>query len=677
MGFFSDAQMRNSKLFPTPPIRSTIVYFQMCDKIFQRKLKSILIKFPIFDAIITSINKYRTNQKRKMENSDISRRNFLKKLGGTTLATAAVLTSCSKEEEKKVQGTNTQEIPTDKMTYRKDAHGEDVSILAYGCMRLPTTMGVSGREDSKNEIDQEEVNRLVDYAIAHGVNLFDTSPAYCQGRSEKAVGIALSRHKRSEYKVSTKLSNFGVYTREASLEMYHNSFKELQVDYIDYYLLHAVGGGEDAMKLLADRYLNNGMLDFLLEERKAGRIKNLGFSYHGDIRVYDYLLSRHEEINWDFVLIQHNYVDWKHAKKINPGNTNSEYLYGELEKRGIKAFVMEPLLGGNLAKLNNHATELLKKQDPDASIASWAFRFAGTQPSILSVISGMTYMEHLQDNVKTYSPLVPINEKEEKLLMEIADIYANYPTVPCNTCQYCMPCPYGLDIPTIFTHFNKCLNEGLVIEDRGNEQYREARKAFLVGYDRQVPKLRQADHCIGCGKCLEACPQRINIPKEMQRIDQFVEIIKKDGADLGSAARLAILMKKLDEGNHSCVIGKGEEVRVYSKRGVMDLYELAESGDNFTQGALLADKIIGKGAAALAIQCGVSQIRTHIICTPAKKMLEEHGVKVTFEQEVEFIENRAKTDWCPLEKRVKECSTPNECMPVIRQFIQDLKAGKI
>lgn len=145
MGFFSDAQMRNRKCAPTPPMRSTIVYFQMCDKIFQRKLKSILIKFPIFDAIIASINKYRTNQKRKMENSDISRRNFLKKLGGTTLATAAVLTGCSKEEEKKVQGTNTQEIPTDKMTYRKDAHGEDVSILAYGCMRLPTTMGISGQ----------------------------------------------------------------------------------------------------------------------------------------------------------------------------------------------------------------------------------------------------------------------------------------------------------------------------------------------------------------------------------------------------------------------------------------------------------------------------------------------------------------------------------------------------
>lgn len=612
-----------------------------------------------------------------MKKDDFSRRDFLKKLGGVSLTTAAVMTGCAKTEEKKAQGKNTHDVPCGEMTYRKDSHGEKVSILGFGCMRLPTLGGVSGREDSKNDIDQVEVNKMVDYAIAHGVNLFDTSPAYCQGRSEKAVGIALSKHKREEYKVSTKLSNFGVYTREASLEMYHNSFKELQVDYIDYYLLHAVGGGEDAMKLLSDRYLANGMLDFLLEERKAGRIKNLGFSYHGDIRVFDFLLFKHEEIHWDFVLIQHNYVDWKHAKKMNPGNTNSEYLYGELEKRDIPAFVMEPLLGGNLAKLNKHATELLKKEDPDASIASWAFRFAGSQPKILSVISGMTYFEHLEDNVKTYSPLVPINEHEEKLLAEIADIFANYPTVPCHTCQYCMPCPYGLDIPGIFSHYNKCLNEGLVIQDRGNEQYREARKAFLVGYDRSVPKLRQANHCIACGKCLDACPQRINIPKEMQRIDQFVELLKKDGVELGVAAKSSVMMRQLDEGNFSCVIAKGEKIRTYNQRGVLDLFGLAEKNGQFTQGAILADKIIGKGAAALAIQCGIKTVRTHTICTSAIRMLKENDVKVIYDEEVDHIINRSKTDWCPLEKRIKDCKTQEECMPIIRQFVTDLKAGKI
>lgn len=607
----------------------------------------------------------------KTENK-INRRRFLQIFGAGTAATAAMLTGCSDTKKESAQTTN-NDIPTDKMTYRTDSHGQQVSILGYGCMRFPTIQGKSGREDAENEIDQEEVNRLIDYAIAHGVNLFDTSPAYCQGRSEKALGIALSRHKRSEFLVSTKLSNFGVFTREASLEMYYNSFKELQVDYIDYYLLHSVGGGDDAMGYFKARYIDNGILDFLLEERKAGRIKNLGFSYHGDIRIFDYLLSRHDEIHWDFVLIQHSYVDWKHAKLMNPRNTNSEYLYGELDKREIPAFVMEPLLGGRLANLNDHATELLKQRDPDASIASWAFRFAGSMPRILSVLSGMTYMEHLQDNVKTYSPLKPLNDDEYKLLEEIADIFANFPMVPCNTCQYCMPCPYGLDIPGIFSHYNKCLNEGNVQEDRPNPEYAKARKAFLVGYDRSVPKLRQADHCIECGRCIPACPQRIDIPQEMHRINNFVETLKRNGADLGKATAMAVLIKKLDEGNYSCVIGKDGEVRTYNQKGVQDLYDLVKEQNPIMKNAMIADKVIGKGAAAMIVLGGFSEVFTHAICTSAKEMLESNGIHVTFDKEVDYIINNAGTDWCPLEKRVKDCKTAEECWPIIEDFVLGLR----
>ncbi len=609
------------------------------------------------------------------EEKTINRRQFLKFLGAGSVAAAATLSGCS-DKNKATTVSELGEIPTDKMTYRTDSHGQKVSLLGYGCMRFPTVKGVSGREDSENAIDQEEVNRLVDYAIAHGVNLFDTSPAYCQGRSEKALGIALSRHKRSEYFVSTKLSNFGVFTREASLEMYYNSFKELQVDTLDYYLLHSVGGGEDAMGYFRARYIDNGILDFLLEERKAGRIKNLGFSYHGDIRIFDYLLSRHEEINWDFVLIQHSYVDWKHAKQINPANTNSEYLYGELAKRNIPAFVMEPLLGGRLANLNDHATELLKQKDPQASIASWAFRFAGSMPNILSVLSGMTYMEHLQDNLRTYSPLKELDESEYQLLEEIADIYANYPMVPCNTCQYCMPCPYGLDIPGIFSHYNKCLNEGTVQEDRQSPEYAKARKAFLVGYDRSVPKLRQANHCIGCGECLSHCPQRIDIPKEMNRIDSFVETLKRNGADLGSAVVMAGLIKKLDQGNYSCVIENNNEIRTYSQRGVQDLYDLVKTQEPFLKNAKIADKIIGKGAASLIVLGGFSEVFTHTISTSAKEMLQSRGIHVTFDAEVDYIINNSKTDWCPLEKRVKDCKSAEECFPVVEKFIQELRIKK-
>lgn len=428
-----------------------------------------------------------------------------------------------------VSTTTQGEIPTDKMTYRTNPKtGEKVSVLGYGCMRWPEID--TGNEDGSPELDQQSINELVDYAIAHGVNYFDTSPAYCRGRSERATGIALNRHPRDKFYIATKLSNFSpsTWSREESLKMYHNSFKELQVDYIDYLLLHGVGMGEDGMDAFNKRYIDNGVLDYLLKEREAGRIRNLGFSYHGDVKVFDYLLENHDKFKWDFVQIQLNYVDWEHAKETNPRNTNAEYLYTELAKREIPAVIMEPLLGGRLANVPDHIVERLKQQEPERSVASWAFRYAGTMPDVLTVLSGMTYMEHLQDNLRSFCPLKPLTDEDMNYLYETANLMVQYPTIPCNDCKYCMPCPYGIDIPAILLHYNKCVNQGNVPENRQAKNYRQARQAFLVGYDRSVPKLRQASHCIGCNQCAPHCPQNIRIPKEMQRIDNFVEQLKQD-----------------------------------------------------------------------------------------------------------------------------------------------------
>ena len=476
----------------------------------------------------------------------MNRRDFLKLSGAGAIATAAVASGCTSKQETKAEGLSLGEVPVGKMTMRENLHGEKVSLLGYGCMRFPTIEGESGREQDL-PLDQDTINRLVDYAIEHGVNLFDTAPPYCKGRSEHAVGIALSRHKREEYYISTKLSNFALSTwsRKESLNIYRNSFRELKVDYIDYYMLHSIGSSSrdadgnsiDAMECLKRRFIDNGMLDFLCEEREKGKIHNLGFSYHGDIAVFDYLLSLQDKglYHWDHVLIQHNYVDWNHSKLLNERNTNSSYLYSELEKRNIPVFVMEPLLGGQLVNLNDHAVQMLKERDPQASLASWAFRFAGNQPRILTVLSGMTYMEHLQDNIRTYSPHKPLDADELNMLEEIADIYANFRVVPCTDCKYCMPCPYGIDIPGVFSHYNKCLNEGNVInsenagaDNPSRKEYLRARRAFLVGYDRAVPSFRQADHCIGCGRCVTACPQGIKIPEQMQKISAYVESLKQN-----------------------------------------------------------------------------------------------------------------------------------------------------
>lgn len=457
------------------------------------------------------------------EDTQMNRRDFLKTLGGVGVATAALSVGCAHKNEVKSEGVTIGEVPTDKMTYRKNSHGEKVSLLGYGMMRLPMVNDVNVREEDA-EIDQELVNKEVDYALAHGLTYIDTAPVYCKGLCERAVGIALSRHKRSEYTIATKMSNFDNTDRESSIKMYHNSFKELRVDYFDYYLMHSVG--ETGWDMVDERFFRNGMLDFLMEERKAGRIRNLGFSFHGDVKVFDRLLSMHDKVHWDFVQIQMNYVDWNHP---TPYNVAASYLYSELEKRNIPVVVMEPLLGGRLADLPTHFVEELKGRCPENSVASWAFRFVGSHPGIMVMLSGMTYMEHLQDNLKTVSPLKPLNQEEFDLLEKIASEYSEYPLVPCTGCQYCMPCPYGLDIPGIFKHYNKCVNEGDVIEesDITSNEYRKARRAFLVGYDRSVPKLRQADHCIGCGKCMERCPQQINIPEEMIRINNYVEKLKK------------------------------------------------------------------------------------------------------------------------------------------------------
>lgn len=452
---------------------------------------------------------------------NINRRDFLKIIGaGALFATTGCRNSNIHEGSHKPTAANGT------MTYRTNpSTGDKVSLLGYGCMRLPHKKIPDG---NGTMIDQEEINRSVDHAIKHGINYFDTSPAYCEGNSESAMGIALSRHPRNSYFIATKLSNFdkSTWSRNRSIEMYRNSLKYLRTDYIDYMLLHAIGMG--GMAEFNSRYIDNSMLDFLMGERESGRIRNLGFSYHGDVTVFDHLLSLHDKYKWDFVQIQLNYVDWRHAKEVNARNTNADYLYSELKKRNIPAVIMEPLLGGRLAKVNKHIAGAMKQRRPNDSIASWAFRFAGSHEGVLTVLSGMTYMEHLIDNLHTFSPLEPLSDSELQFLEETAQEILSYPTIPCNNCNYCMPCPYGLNIPAILLHYNKCVNEGNVTHGINDPNYAKARRAFLVGYDRSVPKLRQADRCISCGECTKHCPQSINIPAQMARIDAYVESLKRN-----------------------------------------------------------------------------------------------------------------------------------------------------
>ncbi|MBR1920702.1 MAG: aldo/keto reductase [Kiritimatiellae bacterium] len=409
------------------------------------------------------------------------------------------------------------------MTTRKTKDGERVSLLGYGAMRLPTADGGHANNWAKDgysasEIDQTTLDAQVKYMLLHGVNYFDTSPAYCRGESEARLGAALaaSGFAREQYMIATKLSNFAPqqYPLDACKAMFESSLKALRTDYVDGYLLHAIGNG--GFGTFSKRYLENGALDWCASLRADGLVKRLGFSYHGDPKAFEWCVEHHGEYQWDFCQIQMNYVDWRHAKEVNDRNLDAKYLYETLTALGIPVVIMEPLLGGRLARYNYALAKVLEPLDPNASLASWALRFCGTYPNVMTVLSGMTKMEHVVENVTTFSPLRPCSAAELDALETAARDLLALHTIPCNSCNYCMPCPFGLDIPAILTFRNDVITGARTLSTRET----------LALYEKAVPEpLRRAERCTGCDRCKVHCPQSIDISKELLAIDKWVDIL--------------------------------------------------------------------------------------------------------------------------------------------------------
>ena len=461
-------------------------------------------------------------KKNNKQQHEMNRRQFLERLGlgsatALTLITVGPLQAMT--SSRKAGNALDDDVPEQiKMTYRvQNGTGEHISLLGFGMMRLPR--------------EQELVNELVDYALAHGVNYFDTAPIYGGGSNEEATGKALSRHPRDKYYVATKMSNQhdSLWSFEKAKEMYDNSFRKLQVDYIDYYLLHSVGGG--GIDNLKARFIDNGLLDFLLKEREAGRIRHLGFSYHGDVKVFDWLLDNNDKYHWDFVQIQMNYLDWTHAQRgrgRRRGDANAEYLYGRLEKLGIQAVIMEPLRGGGLANVQDDVRQQLARARKDDTPARWGFRWVGSKPNVLTALSGMNRMEHLKENLETFSPLDPCTNIENELLERIADKMSGMPTIGCTTCAYCMPCKHGVDIPGNFTFYNKAVVDGrLPLPDASAPDFEEKRQAYLAAYQEAIPNKARANRCQDCGECLSKCPQQLPIPTHLSKL---VEMTRKKQA---------------------------------------------------------------------------------------------------------------------------------------------------
>lgn len=403
---------------------------------------------------------------------------------------------------------------SNKMTTRIDKKsGNEISLLGFGCMRFPV---VETEQDGKTvrKIDMEKSAQLVDYAYSHGINYYDVAYPYHRGEAELAIGKLLKKYPRESFFLANKMPTWLITDLDKAKQIFQEQLDKCQVEYFDYYLLHALSDKETYEKA----YNENGVYNYLLEEKKAGRIKNLGFSFHGNEEFFDYLLAQHD---WDFVQIQMNYMDWE--------DQNAEYLYNELAKRNIPVIIMEPLQGSNLAKLNNRAEEILLNTDSTHSIASWAFRFVGSKPAVITILSGMTQMEHLVDNINTFTNFKPLSSQEEQVLADAKLEFRKSKQIKCTGCSYCQPCPQGVDIPAIFAAYNKSVLENNIpdVENPNSTEFERRKEAFLKNYYDKVPEGSRADKCTGCGQCITKCPQSLQIPDKIQEIKTLVEELEK------------------------------------------------------------------------------------------------------------------------------------------------------
>ncbi len=368
---------------------------------------------------------------------------------------------------------------------------QKTSLLGFGCMRFPTN-----RDGSINE---EETFAMIDKAYRGGVTYFDTAYPYHDGKSEGVTGRALARYPRGSYSLATKLPIWAVHTLEDVERIFNEQLERLQKDYVDFYLLHALNKERwELVKRL-------GILDYCEKLRAEGKLRHIGFSFHDGYGVFEEILTAYP---WDFCQIQLNYMD-KDTQATLKGVALAEQL-------GIPMIIMEPVKGGSLARLPKDVAGLFEAVRPEDSVSAWALRYVGSFPNVSVVLSGMSTMEQVEDNLKTFENFEPLSEAERQVVENVAETLHGRVQNGCTACRYCMPCPAGVNIPGCFHIWN-------TYHIYENAQEAERR------WKNELPEAEKAKNCIKCGKCEQVCPQKLSIREDLARLQQELDAIGAQG----------------------------------------------------------------------------------------------------------------------------------------------------
>lgn len=363
--------------------------------------------------------------------------------------------------------------------------GIETSLLGFGCMRFPT--------NAEGKIDRELAQEMLDRAIAAGVNYIDTAYPYHNGESELFVGEALKKYDRASYYLATKLPVWFVKSVEDVDKYFNEQLQKLQTDYVDFYLLHAMNLGrwKEMVEL--------GVVERLEELKAEGKIRYLGFSFHDGYEAFEEMLFARD---WDFCQIQLNYMDTNEQAGMKG--------YKLAEERNIPLVIMEPIKGGMLANFGADIKKKFNELDPEASVASFALRWVGSLPNIKVVLSGMSTMEQVEDNLKTFVDFKPLSEEESKGIDEIVNIINSRVQNGCTGCSYCMPCPAGVNIPKNFRVWN-------------TYHMYQSYDAVRWNWETEMQDCEKAKNCVECGMCEAACPQALNIREDLKRAQEDLD----------------------------------------------------------------------------------------------------------------------------------------------------------